>query len=394
MFFTTVHKAVSELSQGNPILLINNKQDGLLDAYMIFSAELITIEKIDFIKKYTNQIIMVPIDKEIAESLSFSSKNRIDYPIESYQIKDLEVQYSSTSMIQCMSIKKICANSYKKEDFCSDGSIFPIIVDSHKEYEVKGDCACISVDLSKWADLAPVSVIAILNPAISNTITHLYDFARNHHVKMISTDLVHEYRLTINPHVIREVSTLLPTKYGEFRVYGYYDELTKENHIAFVKGNINCDKPILTRIHSECLTGDLFGSERCDCGDQLEKAMRMIQSTNEGILVYMRQENRGIGVINKIKSYVLQDMGHDTIEANTKLGISYDKRNFNIAARILKNLNVKKVELMTNNPQKIKAIEQERIEVVRRIPLQSVCTDKNIITLKTKKEKMNHLLDI
>ncbi|MGL4562737.1 MAG: GTP cyclohydrolase II RibA [Brevinema sp.] len=388
--FTTVYDAIKEIRTGNAIIVINNQYDGLLDAYMVFSAEFISVEQLDFMKKYSNQVIMVSIDHPTAERLDISACNNSDYLCLSLQLP--EKNQENISMNQFLSIKKLCLNLSTKEEFTSPGYIFPIVIQEKKEY-VQSDHAAVALDIVKWAEQAPVAVMTKINAQISSTVGNIYEFAKKQGLKIITIDDVNEYKINSTSRVVREVSTLLPTKYGEFRIYGYCDLLTNEQHIAFVKGNIHNNKTILTRIHSECLIGDLFQSERCNCGDQFKKAMHIVKKSSEAIFIYMRQDDRRQSVMNQLKSYILQDIGHDADEANAKLGLSSNLKKMSTAAGILKNLKVKKIKLITNNINNISILEQEGIQITERIALEPKSNVKNKVILKQKKERINHFLD-
>jgi 3,4-dihydroxy 2-butanone 4-phosphate synthase/GTP cyclohydrolase II len=220
----------------------------------------------------------------------------------------------------------------------------------------------------------------------------LIEFAKIHNLKIITIKDLMTYRKKTEKLVERVVKVNMPTKYGDFKMYGFIDKLNGEHHVALVIGDICESETVLTRVHSECLTGDVLGSKRCDCGEQYDLAMKKIGEQGKGILLYMRQEGRGIGLINKLKAYSLQDKGLDTVEANLKLGFEADTRDYSIAAHILKDLGAKKLNLMTNNPRKINGLEAYGIEVVNRIPIQINYNEANEFYLKTKQEKLDHIL--
>ena len=223
-------------------------------------------------------------------------------------------------------------------------------------------------------------------------VPELMEYVKKNHLKIITIADLIDYRRRNETLIERAATVEMPTRYGEFKAYSYISKITKENHLALVVGNIDDGQPVMVRVHSECLTGDVFGSRRCDCGDQLDFALKCIQKEGRGVLLYMRQEGRGIGFTNKMRAYSLQDDGMDTVEANRALGFADDLRDYGIGAEILVDLGIKKLRLLTNNPKKISGIEGFGLEIVERIPIQIKSNKRNIRYLKTKKEKMGHIL--
>jgi len=279
-------------------------------------------------------------------------------------------------------------------DFKRPGHVFPLIAKEGGVLKRAGHTEA-AVDLSDLAGLKPAGVICeIMNEDGSMArVPDLIKYKEKHNLKMISIADLIEYRHQHLSYIKRAAESELPTEHGVFKMVGYENTLNGEHHVALVKGNINPATPTLVRVHSECLTGDAFSSKRCDCGEQLNEALHKIEQAGEGVLLYMRQEGRGIGLINKIKAYHLQDQGMDTVEANQALGFEDDLRDYGIGAQILNDLGAKKLRLMTNNPRKINGLAGFGIEVVERVAIQMNHNEKNQYYLKTKKQKLGHMLN-
>lgn len=396
--FNTIQEAIEDIKEGKMIIVIDDparENEGDL----LMAADMVTGESINFMAKYGRGLICMPIEEKRMKKLNINPMvtNNTDNHETAFtvSIDHIDTTTGISAFDRALTIKKVLENS-KPEDFRRPGHVFPLIAKDGGVLERIGHTEA-AVDLSKLAGLNPAGVICeIMNEDGTMARTpELMEFAKNHNLKIITiADLV-EYRTKQEKKKVlieRAAEIKMPTKYGDFKMFGFIDKLNGEHHIALVKGEINEDIPILTRVHSECLTGDALGSRRCDCGEQYDLAMRKIAKEGTGILIYMRQEGRGIGLINKLKAYALQDQGYDTVEANIMLGFPADMRSYEVVAAILEDLGIKKVNLMTNNPRKINELLEYGIEVENRVPIQINHNENNEFYLKTKKEKLHHML--
>jgi 3,4-dihydroxy 2-butanone 4-phosphate synthase / GTP cyclohydrolase II len=395
--FNTIEEALNDLKRGKIVIVVDD-DDRENEGDFVCAAEFVDAETINFLAKNGRGIICAPLVSSRANELgldlmvdSNTSLHETPFTISVDYVHGTTTGVSASD--RAATVRAFVDVATKPSDLARPGHIFPLRALDGGVLRRAGHTEAV-IDLCKLAGLYPAGVLCeIMNDdGTMARVPELMKLAKHFHMKIVTVKDLIEYRISSEKLVQRVVQTHLPTKFGDFQIYLYKSETDSKEHVALVKGEIRQDTPVLVRVHSECLTGDIFGSLRCDCNEQLISALKMVEKAGAGVVLYMRQEGRGIGLFNKLKAYKLQDEGLDTVEANEKLGFRPDLRDYGIGAQILRDIGVGKMKLLTNNPKKVVGLHGYGLDIVERVPLEMDANDVNERYLKTKRDKLGHLI--
>ncbi len=396
--FNTIKEAIEDIKAGKMIIVVDDP-DRENEGDLVMAAELATPQDINFITREGRGILCLPITEEKASELKLDLMVQNNTALHGTPFSvSIDYKFGTTTGIsahdRAITINRSADENINPDDFARPGHIFPLIAKKGGVLKRAGHTEAV-VDIVKLAGLKPVGVLCeiLAEDGTMARVPKLMEFAEKYNLKIITIMDLIAYRMASEHFVKKKVIVDLPSSFGLFKLYLYENTLDQlDNPIALVKGDISGDEPVLVRVHSECLTGDVFGSKRCDCGEQLFAALNMVEKEGRGVVLYMRQEGRGIGLVNKLLAYHLQEQGKDTVEANEALGFKADLRDYGTGAQILKDLGLKKIRLLTNNPKKVIGLKGYDLEIVERLPLEVPSNPLNEKYLKTKRDRLGHLL--
>ena len=395
--YSTIDEALEDLRNGK-IIVVSDDEDRENEGDLICAAEFATTENINFMATYAKGLICMPMSKELTNKLNLNqmvTKNTDNHETAfTVSIDHVETTTGISAVERSITALKVVDENARPEDFRRPGHMFPLLAKDGGVLVRMGHTEA-TVDLMRLAGLKECGLCCEIMRDDGDMMRRddLIDFSKKHNLKMITVSDLIDYRKKNEDLMELYAKAKMPTKYGEFEILTFVNKITKEHHVVLTMGDISSGEDVLCRVHSECLTGDALGSKRCDCGEQYDYAMRKIAEEGRGIMVYMRQEGRGIGLVNKLRAYELQDSGLDTVDANIALGFRDDMREYYEAYQMLKNLGIKSIKIMTNNPDKIKYLNNYGLEIKDRVPIQIEASEYDAFYLKTKKERMGHILD-